>query len=138
MEGCGRKAFVLGPRVPQLALRLHQRSALRLAREAYFLEFAKVLAGVARMPVMTTGGISRPEVAERVLTSGVAVAGIATAMAEVPDLPLQWRAGKAPAVLPPAVNWKDKTMVAVATMDQLQSARMTKRYRAWLRQVTLQ
>jgi len=137
-----------------------------LAREAYFLEFAKVLAGVARMPVMTTGGISRPEVAEQVLASGIAVAGIATAMAEVPDLPLQWRAGKAPAALPPAVNWKDKTMVAIATMalvkrrmralgagrlsarrysplftlimDQLQSARMAKRYRAWLRQVTLQ
>jgi len=137
-----------------------------LAREAYFLEFAKVLAGVARMPVMTTGGISRPEVAEQVLASGVAVAGIATAMAEVPDLPLQWREGKAPAALPPAVNWKDKTMVAVATMalvkrrmralgagqlaarrysplftlivDQLLSARMAKRYRAWLRQVTAQ
>jgi 2,4-dienoyl-CoA reductase-like NADH-dependent reductase (Old Yellow Enzyme family) len=137
-----------------------------LAREAYFLEFAKVLAGVARMPVMTTGGISRPEVAEQVLASGVAVAGIATAMAEVPDLPLQWRAGKAPAALPPAVNWKDKTMVAIASMalvkrrmralgagrltaqrysplftlimDQLRSAHMAKRYRAWLRQVTLQ
>ena len=135
-----------------------------LAREAYFLEFAKELAGVARMPVMTTGGISRAEVAEQVLASGIAVAGIATAMAEVPDLPLQWRAGKAPAALPPAVNWKDKTMVAVASMalvkrrmralgagrlaaqrysplftlivDQLRSARMVKRYRAWLRQYT--
>jgi hypothetical protein len=112
------------------------------------------------MPVMTTGGISRPAVAEQVLASGVAVAGIATAMAEVPDLPLQWRAGQAPAALPPQVNWKDKTMVAIASMalvkrrlralgagqsttqrysplftlvaDQLRSGRMTKRYRAWL------
>ena len=33
---------------------------------------------------MTTGGIARPSVAQRVLDSGVAVAGIATAMAEVP------------------------------------------------------
>jgi 2,4-dienoyl-CoA reductase-like NADH-dependent reductase (Old Yellow Enzyme family) len=60
-----------------------------LAREAYFLEFAKDLAAIARMPVMTTGGIARKAVAEQVLASGVAVAGIATALAEVPDLPLQ-------------------------------------------------
>jgi 2,4-dienoyl-CoA reductase-like NADH-dependent reductase (Old Yellow Enzyme family) len=133
-----------------------------LAREAYFLEFAKELAAVARMPVMTTGGISRPAVAEQVLASGIAMAGIATAMAEVPDLPRQWRAGHAPASLPPSVKWKDKTMVAIATMalvkrrlralgagqsttqrysplftlitDQLLSGRMAKRYRAWLQQ----
>jgi 2,4-dienoyl-CoA reductase-like NADH-dependent reductase (Old Yellow Enzyme family) len=45
-----------------------------LAREAYFLEFAKDLAAIARMPVMTTGGIARKAVAEQVLASGVAVA----------------------------------------------------------------
>jgi 2,4-dienoyl-CoA reductase-like NADH-dependent reductase (Old Yellow Enzyme family) len=131
-----------------------------LAREAYFLEFAKELAAVATMPVMTTGGISRREVVEQVLASGVAVAGIATALAEVPDLPLQWRAGRAPKALPPPVEWKDTTMRAVATMalvtrrmralasgqsaarrysplftlilDQLRTLRLTKRYRAWL------
>lgn len=58
-----------------------------LAREAYFLTFARDLAAVARMPVMTTGGIARPSVAQRVLNSGVAVVGIATAMAEIHDLP---------------------------------------------------
>ncbi|WP_207393675.1 NADH:flavin oxidoreductase/NADH oxidase family protein [Duganella aceris] len=133
-----------------------------LAREAYFLEFAAKLAAVARMPVMTTGGIARAEVVEQVLASGVAVAGIATALAEVPDLPQQWRAGHAPAALPPPVTWKDKTMTALATMalvkrrmralaagrsearryspmftlivDQLRTMRLTKRYRAWLQQ----
>ena len=131
-----------------------------LAREAYFLEFAKELATVARMPVMTTGGISRHEVAEQVLASGVAVAGIGTALAQVPDLPLQWRAGRTPAALPPPVNWKDKTMTALATtalvkrrmlalaagdftvrrysplftliVDQLKGLLLAKRYRAWL------
>jgi 2,4-dienoyl-CoA reductase-like NADH-dependent reductase (Old Yellow Enzyme family) len=131
-----------------------------LAREAYFLEFAKELAAVATMPVMTTGGISRREVVEQVLASGVAVAGIATALAEVPDLPLQWRAGQAPTALPPPVEWKDTTMRALASMalvkrrmralasgqsaarrysplftlivDQLRTLRLAKRYRAWL------
>lgn len=67
-----------------------------LAREAYFLTFARDLAAVARMPVMTTGGIARPSVAQRVLDSGVAVVGIATAMAEMPDLPRRWQTGAAP------------------------------------------
>jgi 2,4-dienoyl-CoA reductase-like NADH-dependent reductase (Old Yellow Enzyme family) len=130
-----------------------------LAREAYFLEFAKDLAAIARMPVMTTGGIARKAVAEQVLASGVAVAGIATALAEVPDLPLQWRDGREPAALPPAVEWKDKTMASVAAMGlvkrrlralgdgaskrrrysplwtvilgQLRTASLTRRYRAW-------
>ncbi|GJI88234.1 hypothetical protein RugamoR1_13970 [Rugamonas sp. R1(2021)] len=100
-----------------------------LAREAYFLEFAKDLAGIA------------------------------TALAEVPDLPLQWRDGREPAALPPAVEWKDKTMASVAAMGlvkrrlralgdgaskrrrysplwtvilgQLRTASLTRRYRAW-------
>lgn len=132
-----------------------------LAREAYFLAFAQDLAAVARMPVMTTGGIARAEVVEQVLASGVAVAGMATALAEVPDLPLQWRAGQAPAALPPPVTWQDKGMQSLATMalvkrrvralaagpsvarrysplfslivDQLRTLRLTRRYRAWLR-----
>ena len=130
-----------------------------LAREAYFLEFAKDLAAVARMPVMTTGGIARKAVAEQVLASGVAVAGIATALAEVPDLPKQWRAGREPAALPAPVTWKDKTMASLATMalvkrrmralgsgaakkrsyspllslilGQINTARLTRRYRGW-------
>ncbi|MQA20309.1 NADH:flavin oxidoreductase/NADH oxidase family protein [Rugamonas rivuli] len=131
-----------------------------LAREAYFLEFAKELAAVARMPVMTTGGIARKPVAEQVLASGIAVAGIATALAEVPNLPQEWRAGRSPEALPPAVTWKDKTMASVAAMalvkrrlralgsgvqrsgsysplltmlmGQLRMFYLTRRYRAWL------
>jgi 2,4-dienoyl-CoA reductase-like NADH-dependent reductase (Old Yellow Enzyme family) len=130
-----------------------------LAREAYFLEFAKELAAVARMPIMTTGGISRKAVAEQVLASGVAVAGMATALAIVPDLPAQWLAGGDQIARSPQVDWKDQVMAAVARMalvkrrlrllgasrtaaashsplvsliiDQLRTRRLTRRYRRW-------
>lgn len=130
-----------------------------LAREAYFLEFARTLSGHARMPLMTTGGILRPQVACSVLAGGVALVGMGTALALAPDLPRQWAQGQdtvAPAV---HIGWKDKTLVGLATMaltrsqlhrlaegkrpkpqasplwtlvlDQLRSRRMIKRYRAW-------
>lgn len=131
-----------------------------LAREAYFLDCARELAAVARMPVMTTGGIARRAVAEQVLASGVAMAGIATALAAMPDLPRQWRAGSDAVARMPAVTWNDKTLAGLARLalvrrrirtlgagrdrgtgyqplwtlvvDQLRSAWMTRRYRAWL------
>ncbi len=87
-----------------------------LAREAFFLEFAKELAAVARMPVMTTGGIARQAIAEEVVQSGVAMAGIGTALSVVPDLPRQWQAGGAPVANTPPLNWKDKTMGSLAAM----------------------
>lgn len=130
-----------------------------LAREAYFLEFAQALAGVARMPVMTTGGISRLPVAEAVLAGGVALVGMGTALAMSPDLPRQWLAGQPKVAARPQVGWKDKVMVGLATMalirrqlqrmadgqppqpggsplwalvaDQLRTRRLTGRYRAW-------
>jgi 2,4-dienoyl-CoA reductase-like NADH-dependent reductase (Old Yellow Enzyme family) len=134
-----------------------------LAREAYFLEFARDLAQVATMPLMTTGGIARRKIAEEVLHSGVAIVGIASALAAVPDLPRAWQAGHEPVAAMPAVDWKDKALVSLASMalvrrrlhalaagagaltayspvvtlvlDQLRSARLTRRYRAWLRTV---
>jgi len=133
-----------------------------LAREAYFLTFARELAAVADMPIMTTGGIARKAVAQQVLESGIAVAGMATALAEVPDLPLQWQAGKEPHALPKPVEWKNKTMAALARMalitrrlralgnghsrnvrysplvslivSQLRTKRITRRYHEWLQQ----
>jgi 2,4-dienoyl-CoA reductase-like NADH-dependent reductase (Old Yellow Enzyme family) len=133
-----------------------------LAREAYFLEFARQLTGAARMPLMTTGGIARPAIAGQVLASGVAMAGMGTALAAVPDLPRQWQAGQEPDAAMPVVGWKDKPLASLATMalvrrrlralgrgsdggirynpvftlliDQLRGARLSRRYRAWLRQ----
>lgn len=133
-----------------------------LAREAYFLEFAQALAASARMPVMTTGGIARLEIAEQVLASGVAVVGIATALSIAPDLPQHWRQRQPLAAAAPPVNWKDKTLASIATMalvrrrlrrlsaggdsgarlspiftllgDQLRVGQLTRRYRKWLAQ----
>jgi 2,4-dienoyl-CoA reductase-like NADH-dependent reductase (Old Yellow Enzyme family) len=130
-----------------------------LAREAYFLEFAKDLAAVATMPVMTTGGIRRRAVAEQVLASGVAMVGVATALAQVPALPSAWFAGREVDVPTASVGWKDKGMAGLASMalvkrrlravaagqgaaraysplftlvaDQLRTKRLVKRYRQW-------
>ena len=130
-----------------------------LAREAYFLEFAKDLAAVATMPVMTTGGIRRRAVAEQVLASGVAMVGVATALATRPELPSAWLAGRELDVPHQRVDWKDKGLVGLASMalvkrrlralgagqgaprsysplftliaDQMRSKRLVKRYRTW-------
>ena len=93
------------------------RDGRTLAREAYFLEFAGEIAAVAQMPVMVTGGIRRLPVVEQVLASGVAMAGIGTALAIEPALPKQWQAGQreARAELPP-IRWKNKAFASLAYM----------------------
>ena len=131
-----------------------------LAREAYFLEFAKDLAAAATMPVMTTGGIRRRAVAEQVLASGVAMVGVATALALRPELPRAWFSGKDLDATPVAVSWKDKGMAGLANMalvkrrlravaagqgapraysplftliaDQVRTKGLVKRYRRWM------
>ena len=128
-----------------------------LAREAYFLTFAEQIASTTTIPIMTTGGIRKLAVAQRVIQSGVDMVGIASALALTPDLPNQWRASPDTLGVIPAVNWKDKTLSGLATMaqvkrqlrrigkgkqpsqntnpiislilDQLRSASLTKRYR---------
>jgi 2,4-dienoyl-CoA reductase-like NADH-dependent reductase (Old Yellow Enzyme family) len=130
-----------------------------LAREAYFLEFARDLAGVAAMPVMTTGGIRRRAVAEQVLNSGVAVVGMTTALAVMPDLPARWRAGADLGAHIQPIEWRDRALAGLARMalvkrylrtlgagrtapaqysavltliiDQLRTRRLTLRYRQW-------
>lgn len=90
-----------------------------LAREAYFLEFARDIAAVATMPVMTTGGIRRREVADSVLAAGVSVVGVATALALVPELPSRWRNGESPVIHLHGPNWKDKLIASAATLAQV-------------------
>ena len=92
------------------------RDGRTLAREAYFLEFAKDIASVARMPIMVTGGIRRLPVAEQVLGSGIDMAGIGTALALNPYLPREWKLGQpsAPALRP--ITWKSKVLASVAYM----------------------
>lgn len=90
-----------------------------LAHEAYFLELARVIGASAPMPLMVTGGIRRYDVAARVLQTGMAMAGMATALALMPDLPVQWQSGQngqrlAPHLRP--VQWKNKALAASARM----------------------
>ncbi|MFS8124758.1 NADH:flavin oxidoreductase/NADH oxidase family protein [Rhizobium sp. BR 250] len=102
-----------------------------LAREAYFLEFARKIAEAATMPLMVTGGIRRREVAETVIESGVAMAGIATALAIEPNLPRNWSLGKndAPALKP--ITWKNKPVASSAHMAAVryQLVRLSRRRR---------
>ena len=128
-----------------------------LAREAYFLEFAKQITRQATVPLMTTGGIRRLSTAEDVVESGIALVGLASALAFTPDLPKRWFGNPQVLGLIPKVKWRDKGLSALANMalvkkqlrrmsrglkpkrdnwawwallvDQLRSARLTKRYR---------
>lgn len=92
------------------------RDGRTLAREAYFIEFARDLQASARMPLMVTGGIRRRPVAEQVIASGVAMAGIGTALALEPDLPRHWRSGQdsEPALHP--ITWRNKVLASLGNM----------------------
>jgi len=92
------------------------RDGRTLAREAYFLEFAREIRAVAKMPVMVTGGIRRRAVAEEVIASQVDMVGIGTALAIEPDLPRQWRDARNVVPELPAITWKNKVLASVANM----------------------
>jgi 2,4-dienoyl-CoA reductase (NADPH2) len=98
------------------AMQGEARDGRTLAREAYFLEFAKDIRAVARMPVMVTGGIRRFAVVEQVLASGIDMAGIGTALALDPQLPNTWRGDRASAPLLRTVTFKNKVLASVAYM----------------------
>ncbi|WP_342804538.1 NADH:flavin oxidoreductase/NADH oxidase family protein [Alteromonas sp. M12] len=128
-----------------------------LAREAYFLEFASQIAQQSQIPIMTTGGIKRFPVAQKVLDSGVDLVGMATALAYNPDLPNHWQQVPGMVSMTPKVEWKNKTLSGMANMalvkrqlrrigtgkpakidasaiytlilEQILSAKLTKRYR---------
>ena len=141
--------------------RIAEEISRTLAREAYFLEFARDIAAVAAMPVMVTGGIRRLAVAEQVLESGIDMVGIATALALAPDLPRDWKAGKATTPLLRPIAWNSKVLASLAYMamvkhqlrrlsrgkasnpavgplrafieQQLDTVLRTRRYRNWMR-----
>lgn len=85
-----------------------------LEREAYFLDLAGRLADKAAVPLMLTGGIRRGEIAKRVLDRGFALVGVATALAQDPELPQRWLAGEDAAVAPPRSVIRSKIVRAAA------------------------
>ncbi|MCQ4313314.1 NADH:flavin oxidoreductase/NADH oxidase family protein [Pseudomonas stutzeri] len=98
------------------AMQGEARDGRTLAREAYFLEFARDIRKVAKMPVMVTGGIRRRPVAEQVINSGVDMVGIGTALAIDPALPRDWHLGKNSAPQLPPITWKNKALASLANM----------------------
>jgi 2,4-dienoyl-CoA reductase-like NADH-dependent reductase (Old Yellow Enzyme family) len=142
------------------AMQGQARDGRTLAREAYFLEFAREIAAVAHMPLMVTGGIRRRAVAERVVDSGIAMVGIATALSIDPNLPRDWQDGKDNAPMLHPIIWKNKVLGSLAYMavvklqlkrlsegraadphvsplkalmlQQLAAACQTRRYRRWM------
>jgi len=98
------------------AMQGQARDGRTLAREAYFLEFAREIRAVARMPVMVTGGIRRAPVAEQVLASGIEMVGIGTALAIDPNLPRDWQRGHGSAPQLPAITWRNKVLASLANM----------------------
>lgn len=72
------------------------------------------------MPIMVTGGIRRREVAEEALApdhgrTGVAMVGIAQALAFAPDLPNRWREQSHDVVLP-EITFKKQGIASLARM----------------------
>jgi 2,4-dienoyl-CoA reductase-like NADH-dependent reductase (Old Yellow Enzyme family) len=98
------------------AMQGEARDGRTLAREAYFLEFAAQMAGVARMPLMVTGGIRRLPIVQQVLDSGIAMAGIATALTLEPQLIRHWREGRDPDPQLKPIDWKRKPLASLATL----------------------
>ncbi|AZC99237.1 2,4-dienoyl-CoA reductase (NADPH) [Pseudomonas chlororaphis subsp. chlororaphis] len=95
------------------------RDGRTLAREAYFLEFARDMVTCARMTLMVTGGISRREVAQRVIADGVAMVGMASALAIYPQLPKVWRDHQGMQARLPMIRWKHKLLAARAYMASI-------------------
>ncbi|MNL17404.1 NADH oxidase [compost metagenome] len=110
------------------AMQGEARDGRTLAREAYFLEMAGELASVARMPVMVTGGIRRLAIVEQVLDSGIAMAGIGTALAVEPLLVKHWREGQNSHPQLPPIRWKRKALASLANMAvvKFQLARLSR------------
>ena len=144
------------------AMQGQARDGRTLAREAYFLDFARDVRKVAKMPVMVTGGIRRQEIAQQVVRSGVDMVGVGTALAIDPNLPEDWRHGKDNAPALPPISWKNKALASLATMavvkfqlrklsrnekpnpavwplralivQQIANASQTRQYRRWMEQ----
>jgi hypothetical protein len=78
---------------------------------------------------MLTGGITRRETAERVLAGGVALVGMASAMAITPDLCSRWQEGREATERLAPVSWSDKTLASAAGMAlaRHQMRRITRR-----------
>ncbi|AYF99244.1 NADH:flavin oxidoreductase/NADH oxidase family protein [Protaetiibacter intestinalis] len=103
-----------GGSIESLATSGHAADGRTLAREAYFLDFARDLIQHATMPIMVTGGIRRRSVAQTVLDSGAALVGVATAFGVSTSAAKHWLAGHEGDVPYPVVRIRDKALASAA------------------------
>ncbi|MCD0446576.1 hypothetical protein LO763_23440 [Glycomyces sp. A-F 0318] len=103
-----------GGNIESLTRPLRPADERTLAREAYLIDLAGRLVDETAAPLMLTGGIRRREIAERVVERGFALAGVATALAQRPDVPLRWLAGEDAPVEPPCSLIRSKPVRAAA------------------------
>lgn len=131
-----------------------------LAREIYFLDFAREIGQAAKMPIMVTGGVTKLETAKIAIAEpGVSMIGIARAMAVMPDLPRAWSEGRAENIDLALPNFKNKLLQTLAGMamakrrlyamgagkppkagnpvlaiikGQMKTRKQTRRYKKWL------
>lgn len=101
------------------AMQGQSRDGRTLAREAYFLEMVSIMTKEVSVPLMITGGIRRLPVAQEVLSSGIDMVGMATALAIQPNLANDWLNNiNTIAALKP-ITWKNKALAAMANMSQV-------------------
>ena len=66
---------------------------------------------------MLTGGIRRKPVAHTAITDGIAMVGLATALAIRLDLPNAWARGEDIEITAPAVRWRSKPLASLAVQS---------------------
>lgn len=130
-------------------------------RELFFFDFAKRISNTAQMPLMVTGGVTKRETAENALNeAGVDMVGIGRAFAYNPKLIADWKSDTSLSIQIGRAKWKDKALGSLAGMamtkqqlyrlgdglpikrkqipilaligQQIKTAKLTKRYKAWL------
>lgn len=132
-----------------------------LSRELYFIDFAKEISPIAKMPLMVTGGVTKKATAELALSEGgVDIVGIARAYGFSDKIVSNWIADRAHEIILPTIKSKNKPIRVLGLMSmtkenlyrmgtdrtpkpsymvlptiirgQIRQMRQTKRYRKWL------
>lgn len=101
------------------------------AREAFFVGFVREVRGIARMPIMLTGGVRDPAAMARLIRDDeVQVIGMARPLAVMPDLPAAVLAGSTVPALPhPRRTGRRRADVAIESYWHNQQIRRMSRGR---------
>ncbi|MEU0544722.1 NADH:flavin oxidoreductase/NADH oxidase family protein [Nocardia sp. NPDC005978] len=89
------------------------------SREVYFLGLAEDLAATSPVPLMLTGGVARLPVAEEILSGGIDLVGMGSALAMDPGLPNRWRHDASARVVLTPVRIADKAVASAAGMARI-------------------